>query len=533
MPDGLAQIEHLLARRIATIADAAGDLSQWWEYMREDRPEALNEYLHQLAEETKASSELLHVLELWVRRQNRHDCRAWLLGESLSEAKLRELGVFDQSREDHETLELQSRSIVIALCRLASPTMSLALCFDQIEALQVTCNDGSGLREFASMVRALHDETQHLAIITSIQSHYLLQAREEIQPYARDAMDSFCSESLQPLKADEAAEIVTARLNDSEQIDTVRPKSAGPTWPFTLNEIQNWTGTAGCSPRQLINFCKGRFRELQGKSLPKPVTVEEGLRNVWEQRWEVATQENTQALTEQILADGLPLLLDVAAPGWSLSEDPKEQDLEFILEAPNEEARIGISFCTQGHMTSLAGRLRRLQDRYEKNDLQKLVMLRDSRATISKNAVKTRDYLSQLTDSKEGVLLKPTAEAMAALDALRGLFGDAQSGDLAIDGKPVGVDSLREWMLQHLADPLQEFCEKLISYQGVGRWTEIDELHDGVVEILQEQHVVGLQATAKKLNCSIERLEKLTEHAESAIGLIRGENSVLFEIVGS
>ncbi len=532
MPDDLTQLEHLLARRIADYDNAKGDLAKWWEFMREDRPHDLNDYLDRLAGECGASHELLLVLEQWVRRQRRGLCRSWLLGESLPEARLGDLGLCNTPLEDHESLEKHAHDVVLALCKLASSTMSITLCFDQIEALQVNFSDGEGLKEFGDLIKDLHDATNHLAIITCIQSEYFADVREKIPGYAQDAMKSFNTCSLASLNQCEAAELVLARLSVNHQIAQARPVDADELWPLSEQDLKNWTGIEGCSPRKMINLCASRFREIQDGLAPPKVSLDVALRSVWEERQAACEETNLPTQTEQILADGLPILMELALPDWKIVDDLRTPKLEFVLEAPKKEARIGLSFCTDQNMTSLFNRLTRVQKRLAHGDLQKLVLIRDAHTPITKGAVRTRERIAELTEQGSGVLVKPTREVMAALDALRGLFGDAQSGDLAVDGEPVSPESLKEWMLKHLANPLRELCEELTSYHGV-IIDPHEALKDELIELIQAEHVIDLSKAAASLNCTEDQLVNLIDSNDANVRLIRGKLSVLYQTIGS
>lgn len=531
MPDGLTQLEHLLAGRLAEVADGAGELALWWEYMREDRSAALEDHLDEIAEEARIPSDLMTVLEHWVRRHRRRHCRSWLRGESLPEQVLLSLELVPPQGDvafDHESLELQAKEIVLSLCRLAGLRMQIVFCFDQIEALQVGLEDRTGLKQFGNVVRDLHDNAHNTLLISCVQADYLSDVRDQIPGYALDSMGSFASQSLTPLLFDEAVALVEARLNTLPELSRMRPPEQDRIWPLTDNDIRDIIGPAGCTPRKLINVCAQRFARLQGSAPQTPAAVDQSLLGMWEERWESAARRSDPTQTEHILADGLPLLVDVAAQEWSTEESAEERDLEFILNGPQGEARVGVSLCNQQNMTSLAGKLRRLKARAERGDLHKLVLIRDERSPISPGARATRRYLDELTADQSGCLLRADAEMIAALDALRELLSDAQAGDLAIGGEAVAPRTLKEWLTRHLASPLREMCGQLTGYPS-DDWGEDHALFDQLAELLGQRRIVQLAEASAALDCEPQQLLQLTESDQRRFGLIAGNDPLLFD----
>ncbi|GIX48309.1 MAG: hypothetical protein KatS3mg131_2520 [Candidatus Tectimicrobiota bacterium] len=94
-------------------------------------------------------------------------------------------------------------------------------------------------------------------------------------------------------------------------------------------------------------------------------------------------------------------------------------------------------------MTSLAARLRRLLGLVQRGQLPRLLLIRDRRLRdIPATAKATRQYLKQLQESGQR-LLRPSAEAYAALAAARRLLNEAEAGDLTVDGRDVSPGELK------------------------------------------------------------------------------------------
>src|SRR5262249_45189108 len=146
---------------------------------------------------------------------------------------------------------------------------------------------------------------------------------------------------------------------------------------------------------------------------------------------------------DPILAHGLPLLAHCLGRGVIQGRDNQIPEVDLLFQAG--DGRIGVSLCNQADMRSLAAKLRRLGDLPRTAKPARLVLLRDARLPISAGAQKSRKYLDEL--AKQGArLLRPTAEALAALEALRSLLSDAKAGDLAHRGETIGPRTVEEWL---------------------------------------------------------------------------------------
>ena len=112
---------------------------------------------------------------------------------------------------------------------------------------------------------------------------------------------------------------------------------------------------------------------------------------------------------------------------------------------------------------SLARRFRRLRD--EILPPKQIVLVRDPRLPISAHAEKTQSYLRELTEA--GVrFVRPSVEAISALQALRTLLAEAQAGDLEIDGETIEPSLVEAWLAEHLSESLQQFANEAIDGSG-------------------------------------------------------------------
>jgi hypothetical protein len=501
----------------------------------------LKEQLDGVAADARISQDLLSVLEHWFGRGPKRECRGWLRGESLPDEVLARLGLSVPAGEclsDHDALERQAQETVLALCRLAGQRSPVVFCFDQIEALQVSLEDKGGLVQLGNVIRDLHDSARNALLISCVQADYLNDVQHRIPRYALDAMRSFQSCSIAPLGLVEALFLVAGRLEACSELASLRKQrqlggrsQAETVWPLSEVEIRGIVGDAGCTPRTLINECARLFPAALEQTEPAAISTDCALDRTWRDRWDQAAAHSDPSQTEHIMADGLPLLMELAAADWSTSEDAAERDLEFVLRAPQGEAKVGVSVCNQQSMTTLAARLRRLKERVAQGDLHKLVVIRDVRFPISLTARATRNYLRDLTADQSHCLLRVDTEAIAALDALRRLLADAQAGDLAVGGTEVTPTTLKEWLTHHLAAPLRDLVEQLTGNTSFEEEELNQELFDRLADLLRERRIISVTEAAKELMCDLDSLIRLAEAASGRFGLIAGTGAVLFDIL--
>ena len=524
--NGLSQLEMLMAARFARDEQAEGDLAQWWEFFRDERPERLEDRLENWAFDSGVGSQYKNVLLHLIRGTHRFAARSWLRGESLPDADLQRLGLpIAGENDDPMQPEVEAHDVVIWTCHLAGAGLPIVFCFDQVEALQRVPGDLRGLFQFGQLASDLHDQTPNAVLISCIQSDFLSDLLTIVSGYARDRIKSFGQQVLSPLTKSEAEELVRARLEFSPHLEELRANQADPLWPFSESDIESFLGKAGCTPRELISQSADRFRRLQGMEV-KTLRPDQFLPPIWESRLEKAIQTNSPEKSEHILADGLPMLLDTVAKGWQVTDDDPLRDVDFVLTGPDCESRVGVSFCTQQNMTSLAARLRRLQEQMD--GFHKFILIRDDRTPISKNARKAREHLADL-EKADAVLYRPSLEAMAALDALRQLLADADSGDLSVDNHTIPTDTVQDWLADHLASALADMRDALIGYPHTLEFGPTDAHLDELMELMNAEHVLAVEEAASRLDWPPERVESVARENPQQVGLLQGPPAVLFQ----
>ena len=99
-------------------------------------------------------------LESLVSGRHTLTAGAWLRGELLSETDLVAIGIGVEKEDEDRSRETEARLVVEALLRFLSPT-PVAICFDQIEALETYPGEQAGYHALGQMVSALVDGPHH------------------------------------------------------------------------------------------------------------------------------------------------------------------------------------------------------------------------------------------------------------------------------------------------------------------------------------------------------------------------------------
>lgn len=409
LTEGRCQWEWLLRNRLAGARQADGDLDEWWEFFLDD--ENLDGLLDTL-DDLLNHSELAKVLAAWLRKRDRRIARAWLRGDGISESERNALGLSNDEPEDAET---EAKQVVVALCRLASPKMPLVFCFDQIEALEMDPGDNTGLFQFGQMARELKIETQNTVLITCVQTQFLDRFRQACSQWAYDSLREFGVCFLDPLNLSQARRLMEARLAALR----IQNANGQPAFHLTDQQLGRIVGEGGCTPRKLLAHLA---RLYDGEALTEEQTPEEFLSEQWDRLEEQAEKHSDPAELADILAAALPALLQLTG-GCKPEAANGQKDIEFSLVHP--DGKIGVSLCTQSHLTSLAARLRRLLEILKTdNPWHKVILFRHPQMPIGKPGQKSKVYWDDL-QQHGAVAVYPSLKTIAALKALRDLLAAA------------------------------------------------------------------------------------------------------------
>jgi hypothetical protein len=470
--------------------------------------------------------DLFTVLTLFLANEYRRETRAWLRGDSLSEADLVKLNLFSGSGEEEDP-EDKSRRVVLGLCNFFGSDICLVFCFDQVEALQNRPEEKIGLFAFGKMIRALHDGTENALLISNMQSSFIDALVHSVDKADKDRLNSYARRSLQPLTYHQALALIAARLETSADVVRLRQGRSG-IWPLDEGDIKKIfedRPVPTVSAREIIGRCAQLFEAATGKPPKTFDRPADFLETEWQRRLERRATAGHPMDSDQILQHGLSGLTSLGHD-WKLEDQDRSQsDIDLIMVS-KAGRRIEISLCNQQNMTSLAFQLKRLAEGLKKGWYQNLVLIRDPRLPIRITAKKTNEYLAEL--KKQGArMLHPPVEVLAALDALRSLLAEAKAGDLASQGQTIGPDSLQKWLEENMPSALRDFMEDLSA-----RTPDEDDFPlEALLALLEEQPLILLTAAAKQIEHPPLFLEAWVRRNPGLVGLLTGPPAILFGIV--
>lgn len=451
-------------------------------------------------------------------------CIAWLKGEVLPEHILEKLElVIDETEET--SLEEQAHQLVLELCRFASPAVAV-FCFDQVEALETSPGDKEGLLAFGKAVTALHAELNNAVLISLIQTSFL-PALEKGQSYILDRLSQNRAE-LHQLNREQAQALLLDRLNGDSDLVALRQEHIdAPLWPIPQEKISDlFRDVPRCPARRLLHHASQLFEEARGSAKVQAAarTLEEFLDIEYGARQEgvlTGARGASPADPDTILLGGLPPLLLLCGKHGQTAYD--HELIDFVIDTPG--APVAVCLVNQTHAGALARRLRKISVNWNAREFARLRLVRDSRLALNPNATVTKDALNALR-ARGARLVRPSAEALAALEALRSMYADAQSGHLAFQGETVPARSVLDWLTRRIPVALQELVGELVEATS-----EEAPFSSNLLEFVQKQSIVKLEDAADAVGVSAEEVAAYARSHPTRIGFLAGPPQVLFDPV--
>lgn len=523
----LTQIEEALTRHLVNNPlGTTRELARWWAEICRQEPAGeplfrrLEPTFGRLTVQCRLDPDVIRALRHYLAWNNRTAAYAYLLGRDLPDEELARLGI-RQSLDDED----RARQAVFTFCRLAGPAFTILLAFDQIEGLQLNPDDLDGLRCFARNAVELLGDSENLLILTAVQSYFLAALRTALHSsyYDRLAQD----ESVLTLLArDSARRLIEFRLQTQPELIEIRRADGrrGALWPFAAGEVDAQVPAGGVSARQLIRWARHRFDQFVIlPPVPQP-PAQEAIARHWNERFAEELERPAVRLDEGIYEDGLLKLWQIKPPeGWQVRRSP-EKDLQVFLSG--EKEKVGLSISNTESMTSLARRLGRLQRLAAEGRVNRLIFLRDARLPISPTAAVTQQRLKELIRGGMRVI-RPTAEAYAALNVLRQLWNKAAENDLTIGEAPVSMGQLQAWLAAYTPRPLRELMDACAPAPG-GKEPEPADFADRLHEILAGRWIMTLEEAAGKLAMPVADLAQRAGEMADVAGVLPGPPALLF-----
>ena len=527
---GASQLDRLVFRNVAAAGSRGTYVDSWKAAVLGDQPVAKQDHLAKglytivrrlektgslqrlegdifdvLEGDEKLSFELKRVLQHFILGRHLGLVHGWLRGDSLAEADLATLGL--KAAQDDEDPEGESRDLVLSLIRLTGRGTPVVFCFDQLEALLPKPNDVTGLHAFGTMASALHDETENSLLISCIMSDFVDQLKGVTgSNYARVAG---VQRALPGVTYEQAERLIKARLAlVPQQFTNV----------ISMEDMKKlFTDKGEVTARKVLAHAAHLFDEQPIDQQPA-VPAEGFLAQSWEDHLRHAESEDTLSTADQILEYGIPVLLRLDRDGATVA--PGSRDMNFTVSSAGRA--MGVSICNQRNMTTLAHRLRRIKASGPKE----LLLIRDPRLPIPKTARKTWEHLDELI-FRGARFVRPSIEALAALDALRTLICEAQAGDLAHDGETISGSTVEEWLSLHLPSALGRLAQELMT----GAAEKNVPLLESLIELIAASYLLPLDVAARKLACKEQELQAIAEASPASIGYLQGPPGLFFQPV--
>jgi hypothetical protein len=375
---------------------------------------------------------------------------------------------------------------------------------------------------------ALFQQTNNALIINCIQSSYLDLLQKSIREAAWARM-AVRRAALNPLLWNETVRLAQARMDAVLALAALRATHADPLWPLDAARLRAQLPELGAPARKILSACAEQFDAAARRTSPETLPPKQFLEQVWQERLERATATNTRDRADTILAHGLPLLVHATGRSWRARSDHHICDIDVLLEGP--DGRVGISLCNHRDLRGLWRRLKRLPEHLQQRKVEKLVLLRDARLPIRQDAAKVQQYLGDL-QAHGARLIRPSAEALAALDALRGLLSDAKAGDLANHGQTVTPQTVQEWIEAHRPVVLGDRLDEILAYPGFATANKAEPgLLDRLMELLDDRPIIALEEAATALGVTPSALEVCARDNAPHLGLLGGPPAVVFRLV--
>jgi hypothetical protein len=476
------------------------------------------------------SRSLATILEHLAHRRNQRDARAWLAGERLPDAALTALGLpIDEG--DEEAFEDESWRLIKELASFLSP-IPLVLCLDQLESLQSQPGDDAGLFAIGRILTSLNDEIGNRVVIGCAQTGLIRDLEKTVPEHVKDR---YRTEFLPPLKIEEARAVVRVRLQTVPQIERLRPKGASDLWPVDPERLAKLVHPReGVTARKVLFESEQMFREAQGLTR-EAVATDDFLDAEYSTREATAGKkllERSEESTE-VLSDGIPRLLRLR--NFHVRRDPKVRGVDHIAE-PSAGRPVLVVMANEPPRGGLWQKLDRVGKAWDAGT-HDLVVFRDALHPLSTNATNTKERLRHL-EQRGARILTPSIEALAALDAMRSLLGDADSGDLAAGGDSIAPGTVEDWIRRRIPDVLAQTLDGITGGaqpETTGQRGPVaadlrdDELLRDLVDCISEHKVAALDEVARILLREAKEIEACVLANPDTFGLLGGNRKVVFE----
>lgn len=457
--------------------------------------------------------DLSKVLVHFEAGRQRRLCRAWMMGEGLSDRDLELLDLPPARVEEIEEdfAEANARRFVLAMNRL-SALRPVVFFFDQVEALGISQQGSASYAPFSRAGAALVDGGDNILVISTILATFLrdLEDGSMRSDYQRISKETTY---LEPLDLAQGHALIDSRLALVSELKGQEPIAEAGLRAFYEQQHGR------CNARRLIHEARRLFAEWQNCAVPTMFSVPAFLQTEFESLWANADVRTQHEKADAVLAHGLPVALQLLCR--------KTTNTDAGLTIDGDGSNVQVVFINQFNMRSLAATLKRLLDK--KTPLPSLCLVRDRRLLISRTAVATEQRLHEI-EQGGGRLVRVDVEALAALDAMRKLLTVATSGDLSSNGEAVEAKTVREWLAQNLPAEVQKFAAELLKEEP--RRQE-EPVPDALLELVAKQKIVPVDEAVRLTGWTREKIEDYAQTHPLHLRWFGGSRPVVCQAVVS
>ena len=504
--------------------------SMIWRFTRGNLADALlrrtaggGSTLHRILEQRRPELDaLLHrdlaiVLENLLAGIHVRDSAAWLRGYELPETALIELKLSTQP-VDEEFQEERAYQVIHDIAQLASP-LPFVFCLDQVESLQRHANDQEGIFALGKLVSTLHDTLPNAAIVCCVQSAFIDEIKNAIRGSEQDRLLANRA-ALLPLTWDQGAELIRARLELQPEIGALRPRDTSRLWPIDEEQLKPVFMPGGsCVARKILHRCKELYDELGLQTAAPPEPLDTYLARLYEERYRVRPAQES----DFILRDALPQLFLALGIQPEAQATVRSGAFDLVVEHGGQPAAFAL--CNQRPGVGLVNRFRKLGEKWDHAHTPRLVLLRDARLGIGANAKASQQRLEELR-TRRAEFINVSPEALAALDAIRSLLADADSGDLSHNGETVTRNTVEQWLASNLPAPLADLVDQLKGKAGTN-----SGLAPALTAFLNDRKIVSLEDAARELNVTLREVADCAHQNPNQFAVLEGAGAILFQPV--
>lgn len=371
---------------------------------------------------------------LWTLGSSAHAPFAirWLAGKELSDAKAKELGLPNSTKE-LKLLEADALSSSLQIISLASDYNPILICFDELEGLEVNEAGYFKSQVVVGLVKDLFDAIEQSDITKGVALLSVIPAavwRDYFQVGAlTGAKDRISSKYKEPIElkyadGETVVSIVALWLQDFYQSHNLVPPT--PVFPFEEEKLRS-LGKERPTVRQLLKWCRDNFviddvvidpQELLQKAYAREKSI---LENDAEKDWlddsdliAKAIYLSLTTLKGQTVEN--VLITDVEDKVRPLSENKGALQFRIIAVEDGVEQRIGVGVVQQTHGGTVWAKLWRLVS-YETFNLTRGCLIRSPERQFKKKW-EALSYLDWLINDMGGEYVHLKIEEIEPLLAI-------------------------------------------------------------------------------------------------------------------